>query len=64
MMFSLRNLGVIQSNHQITGKKTNLMYIESVFLVVFLLNIHEAFVRGTSTAKTFLYSKTGKSFLL
>ena len=46
-MFSLQNLGVIKSNHQIT-EKINLMLIESVFLVVSLL-IHKEFVPMVKT---------------
>ena len=48
MMYSLQNLGVIQSNHKKT-EKNNLMKIESVFLVVSLLTIHKAFVSRDKT---------------
>ena len=48
MMYSLQNLGVIQSNHKKT-EKNNLMKIESVFLVVSLLTIYKAFVSRDKT---------------
>ena len=48
MMYSLQNLGVIQSNHQ-KNRKNNLMKIESVFLVVSLLTIYKAFVSRDKT---------------
>ena len=68
MMFSLQNLGVIKKIIKKKNRKySNLMLIESVFLIVSLLNIHKAFVSREKTSlrsRRFLYSKTDRCFLL